>query len=67
MIIIYPVKLGPPNIPRISSELKLPAVFHQEPGSLSEVHNMHCDTQSPTEAAAAVYRQSRPKRSQLHV
>ena len=53
MIIIYPVKLGPPNIPRISSELNLPAVFHQEPGSHSEVH-MHCDTQSPTEAAATV-------------
>ena len=56
MIIInflfYPVKLGPPNIPHISSELNLPAIFHQEPGSPSEVHR---DTdQSPTEAAAAI-------------
>ena len=47
------MKLGPPNIPRISSELNLPAIFHQEPGSLSEVH-VHRDTQSPTASAAAV-------------
>ena len=54
MIIIYPVKPGPPNIPHISSELNLPAIFHQEPGSPSEVHVHHDTDQSPTEAAAAV-------------
>jgi hypothetical protein len=54
------VKIGPTtaNIPHISSDLNLPAALqfhHQEPGSRpgspSEVHH---DTQSPTEAAAAV-------------